>query len=172
MTRLTTIFLFLAFTTWQVLGEETIPANPGESPPPVMQGGKGKGKGKGRVLPPAPSAPVPGSPPTPSTPPQAPASTPPAQQNAGADFFARKIQPVLQQKCFECHQTGRKMKGGLAVDSHAALLAGGDSGPALVPGDAAKSLLYESITHCCMKIENQIWGVSSRLGAWNKKFSL
>jgi hypothetical protein len=39
------------------------------------------------------------------------------------------------------------MKGGLAVDSQAALIAGGDSGPALVPGDAAKSLLYESMTY-------------------------
>ena len=39
------------------------------------------------------------------------------------------------------------MKGGLAVDSHAALLAGGDSGPALVPGDAAKSLIYVSMTY-------------------------
>jgi hypothetical protein len=54
---------------------------------------------------------------------------------------------VLQQKCFNCHQTGRKMKGGLAVDSHAALIAGGDSGPPLVPGDAAKSLLYVSMTY-------------------------
>ena len=68
-------------------------------------------------------------------------------QAAGADFFTQKILPVLQQKCFNCHQTGRKMKGGLAVDSLAALIAGGDSGPALVPGDAAKSLLYVSMTY-------------------------
>jgi hypothetical protein len=68
-------------------------------------------------------------------------------QAAGADFFNQKILPVLQQKCFNCHQTGRKMKGGLAVDSHTALIAGGDSGPALVPGDAAKSLLYVSMTY-------------------------
>lgn len=39
------------------------------------------------------------------------------------------------------------MKGGLAVDSHAALLTGGETGPALVPGDAAKSLLYISMTY-------------------------
>ena len=68
-------------------------------------------------------------------------------QAASADFFNQKILPVLQQKCFNCHQTGRKMKGGLAVDSHAALIAGGDSGPSLVPGDAAKSLLYVSLTY-------------------------
>jgi Planctomycete cytochrome C len=68
-------------------------------------------------------------------------------QGVSADFFTQKILPVLQQKCFNCHQTGRKMKGGLAVDSQAALIAGGDSGPALVPGDAAKSLLYVSMTY-------------------------
>jgi hypothetical protein len=54
---------------------------------------------------------------------------------------------VLQDKCFNCHQTGRKTKGGLAVDSHAALLTGGETGPALIPGDAAKSLLYISMTY-------------------------
>jgi hypothetical protein len=68
-------------------------------------------------------------------------------QAVGADFFSQKILPVLQQKCFNCHQTGRKMKGGLAVDSQAALVAGGDSGPSLVPADAAKSLLYVSMTY-------------------------
>lgn len=68
-------------------------------------------------------------------------------QAVGADFFNQKILPVLQQKCLNCHQTGRKMKGGLAVDSLAALIAGGDSGPSLVPGDAAKSLLYVSMTY-------------------------
>ena len=50
-------------------------------------------------------------------------------QGVSADFFTQKILPVLQQKCFNCHQTGRKMKGGLAVDSQAALITGGDSGP-------------------------------------------
>jgi len=111
--------------------------SPEPEPPMGMRGGfgKGKGKGKGRPMPPAPT-PAPSPTPSPS-----PAGIP------NAALFEQKILPVLQQKCFNCHQTGRKMKGGLAVDSHAALLAGGDSGPALVPGDAAKSLLYVSMTY-------------------------
>ena len=99
-----------------------------QTPPPM---GKAKGKGKGR--------PIPVTPPT---------NPPPAPVVAGnASFFEQRILPVLQDKCFNCHQTGRKTKGGLAVDSHAALLTGGETGPALIPGDAAKSLLYISMTY-------------------------
>jgi hypothetical protein len=133
MTQQTILILLLALTTVQLLGQAPMPEKPGETPPPTMRGGfgKGKGKGKGRSMP--------------MTPPTTPAPAPAAAGNAS--FFEQRILPVLQDKCFNCHQTGRKMKGGLAVDSHAALLAGGDSGPALVPGDAAKSLLYVSMTY-------------------------
>jgi hypothetical protein len=139
----------------QSLAQAPMPEKPEEAPqpPPGMRGGfgKGKGKGKGRPMTPPspPTAPTTG-PTTPAKPPQVPANAqqaPQAPQKACADFFSQKILPVLQQKCFNCHQAGRKMKGGLAVDSHAALLAGGDSGPALVPGDAAKSVLYVSMTY-------------------------
>ena len=37
------------------------------------------------------------------------------------------------------------MSGGLRVDSREALLTGGDSGPAIVPGDTEKSLLIEAV---------------------------
>lgn len=108
-----------------------------QTPPPMGIGkGKGKGKGKGRPMPTTP----------PTTPP-APSPTPAPAPAGNASFFEQKILPVLQDKCFNCHQTGRKMKGGLAVDSHAALLTGGETGPALVPGDAAKSLLYIAMTY-------------------------
>lgn len=148
MTQPTTLFLLFALTTAQVLGQAPTPEKPGETPPPVMRGGfgKGKGKGKGRFMPPAPPTPAPSPTPAPTVPPSTPIVQP-GSQAASADFFNQKILPVLQQKCFNCHQTGRKMKGGLAVDSHAALIAGGDSGPSLVPGDAAKSLLYVSMTY-------------------------
>lgn len=155
MTQPTTLILLFALTTAQVVGQAPTPEKPGDTPPPAMRGGfgKGKGKGKGRFMPPVPPTPSPVPAPTPA--PALPPSTPTGQtpsgakggQAAGADFFQQKILPVLQQKCFNCHQTGRKMKGGLAVDSHAALIAGGDSGPPLVPGDAAKSLLYVSMTY-------------------------
>ncbi len=155
MTQPTTLILLFALTTAQVVGQAPTPEKPGDTPPPTIRGGfgKGKGKGKGRFMPPVPPTPSPVPAPTPA--PALPPSTPTGQtpsgakggQAAGADFFQQKILPVLQQKCFNCHQTGRKMKGGLAVDSHAALIAGGDSGTSLVPGDAAKSLLYVSMTY-------------------------
>lgn len=143
------ICLLLLLLAASANGQAPTPEKPGETPPQAMRRGfgKGKGKGKGRFMPPGP--------PTPAPAPAMPPSTPTVQtptgakggQAASADFFQQKILPVLQQKCFNCHQTGRKMKGGLAVDSHAALIAGGDSGTSLVPGDAAKSLLYVSMTY-------------------------
>ena len=49
---------------------------------------------------------------------------------------------ILQKECFRCH-TPEKRKGGLVMTSREALLQGGDSGPALVPGDPAKSSIVE-----------------------------
>ena len=62
------------------------------------------------------------------------------------EFFEKKIRPVLVAECYECH-AGAKQKGGLRLDSREALRAGGESGPALVPGDPGASLLIRSIAH-------------------------
>ncbi|HVR85036.1 MAG TPA: DUF1553 domain-containing protein [Planctomycetota bacterium] len=74
-----------------------------------------------------------------------------AAQEPGAsdtDFFERKIRPVLAERCLGCHGAGaKKQKGGLSLDTREALLQGGDSGPALVPGDAQKSLLLRAIRY-------------------------
>ncbi|MFM8932336.1 MAG: c-type cytochrome domain-containing protein, partial [Gemmataceae bacterium] len=59
-------------------------------------------------------------------------------------FFESRVRPTLIQHCFECH--GQKnTRGGLRVDSREALLKGGDSGPALIPGKATESLLIQAI---------------------------
>ncbi len=63
------------------------------------------------------------------------------------EFFESRIRPVLAQECYECHNSHDKAKGGLALDHRAALLKGGDTGPAVVPGNAAGSLLIQSIRH-------------------------
>ena len=60
--------------------------------------------------------------------------------------FEKSVRPVLVEKCVSCHGPD-KQKGGLRVDSRAALLTGGDRGPALVPGDPGKSLLLHALAH-------------------------
>ncbi|MGD9646444.1 MAG: PSD1 and planctomycete cytochrome C domain-containing protein [Pirellulales bacterium] len=68
----------------------------------------------------------------------------PAVTAADEEFFELKIRPVLAGTCFKCHG-GDKVAQGLRVDSREALVAGGDSGPAIVPGDAEASLLVKAI---------------------------
>ncbi|MCP5517423.1 MAG: PSD1 domain-containing protein [Verrucomicrobiales bacterium] len=66
---------------------------------------------------------------------------------AAADaFFERRIRPVLADNCYQCHSPAAgKVRGGLTVDSRAGLLAGGDTGPAIQPGDPASSLLLRAV---------------------------
>src|SRR5688500_15043359 len=63
-----------------------------------------------------------------------------AQDGADLEFFESKIRPVLAEHCIGCHGA-KKQKGGLRLDSRAAWAKGGDSGPAVVPGKADRSLL-------------------------------
>jgi hypothetical protein len=60
------------------------------------------------------------------------------------EHFEKQVRPVLIERCQSCHGA-EKQRGGLRLDSRAALLKGGDSGPAIVPGDPAKSLLIKAI---------------------------
>jgi Protein of unknown function (DUF1553)/Protein of unknown function (DUF1549)/Planctomycete cytochrome C len=63
-------------------------------------------------------------------------------------FFREKIRPVLETSCFTCHSANAaKVKGGLLLDSREALLRGGDTGPAVVPGNIGESLLLQAIRH-------------------------
>ena len=69
-----------------------------------------------------------------------------------AEFFEQKIRPLLVTHCVKCHgddkaTKGKEPKGGLRTDGRAALLKGGDNGPAVVPGDPAKSKLIEAIRY-------------------------
>src|SRR5215831_5554316 len=59
------------------------------------------------------------------------------------EFFESRIRPVLANHCYACH-TESKL-GGLRVDSRVALLAGGKSGPAIVPGRPDESLLIRAV---------------------------
>ena len=67
--------------------------------------------------------------------------------SAGADeFFEKKVRPLLATHCFGCHGP-EKQESGLRLDSREAILHGGDTGPAALPGSGAESLLLEAIEH-------------------------
>ena len=58
--------------------------------------------------------------------------------------FLEDIQPVLSKNCYECHGP-EKQKGGLRLDDKSSALKGGDSGPLLVAGKSADSLLIQAV---------------------------
>jgi hypothetical protein len=61
-------------------------------------------------------------------------------------FFEAKVRPLLAERCFGCHGA-EKQKSGLRLDSRAAMLAGGDAGPAVEPGKPEASLLIDAINY-------------------------
>ncbi len=64
------------------------------------------------------------------------------------EFFENKIRPLLADNCYKCHSSqSEKVKGGLLLDSRDGILNGGDSGPAIVPGDPEKSLLIKAVRY-------------------------
>ena len=77
------------------------------------------------------------------------ASSPSAWASDPVEFFEKKIRPILVEHCQKCHggDLNKEPKGSLRVDSHEALLKGGDSGPAIVPGEPAKSRLLEAVKY-------------------------
>ena len=71
-----------------------------------------------------------------------------APRPADVEFFEKKVRPLLVERCYGCHSAqAKKQKGGLLLDSRAALLKGGDSGPAVVPGKPDKSLLIQAVRY-------------------------
>src|SRR4051794_13669578 len=61
-----------------------------------------------------------------------------------ARFFEAQVRPILAEHCVKCHGP-EKQKAYLRLDSRAAALAGGDSGPAVVPGNLEESLLVAAV---------------------------
>jgi mono/diheme cytochrome c family protein len=61
-------------------------------------------------------------------------------------YYTDKVQPILKENCYRCHG-GENHRGGLQIDSKAALLKGGRDGTVLVPGSPEKSLLISLIRH-------------------------
>jgi len=67
-------------------------------------------------------------------------------QRAAMTFFEKEVRPILANRCYECHGE-KKQKGGLRADQIGYLKAGGDTGPALVPGKPEESPLIEAVRH-------------------------
>jgi hypothetical protein len=62
-------------------------------------------------------------------------------------FFESQVRPILETACFKCHGAEPKIKGGLRLTSRAAILKGGDTGPAVSLDDPTKSLLLKAISY-------------------------
>lgn len=68
-----------------------------------------------------------------------------AASRVGAEVeYLRDVKPLLQARCYACHGS-LKQEGGLRLDTAASILQGGESGPAVVAGEAAGSLLVQRV---------------------------
>ena len=73
------------------------------------------------------------------------AAEPSAEQ---IEFFESKVRPIFAEHCYTCHsEKAEKLKGGLRLDSADAILKGGDTSPAIIPGDVEGSLLIKAVRY-------------------------
>ncbi|MGE3804528.1 MAG: DUF1553 domain-containing protein [Gemmataceae bacterium] len=71
-----------------------------------------------------------------------------ADDPASADFFEKKIRPVLVDHCYKCHSsTSKRLKANLRLDTRAGILKGGDTGAMILPGKSAESLLIKALRY-------------------------
>ena len=72
--------------------------------------------------------------------------SPNAWAGPAEDHFENTVRPLLASQCAKCHDD-KKQQGGLRLDSRAALLKGGESGPAILLGKVEESLLIRAVRH-------------------------
>ena len=66
----------------------------------------------------------------------------------GADFFEKKIRPILVKHCYECHSGDpKKARANFVLDTREGLRKGGQSGSAIAPGNPDESLLIEAVRY-------------------------
>src|SRR5262249_2774080 len=75
-------------------------------------------------------------------------------QSTGDDFFEKKIRPILATNCYDCHSSSLKSPmGGFVLDTKSGLLKGGASGPVIVPGKPAESLLLRALRYNDLRLK-------------------
>jgi len=83
------------------------------------------------------------------------------EKREAAPDFQKDVLPIFEEKCLRCH--GAKRRGGkLDMRTLEAMLVGGDTGSAIKPGHANKSLIIELIHHKEMPPKKEKSAVSSR----------
>ena len=123
---------------------------PHASAPPPTSDASVPAKGNREVAPPPNPASDATAPSTPATPNASPAHAAPPSPELLANLpsrlalFPTEVQPLLRARCASCHG-GKTPAGGLEVADYAALLRGGDTGPAVTPGKPDQSLLVHRI---------------------------
>ena len=70
-----------------------------------------------------------------------------AAAGEGEDLFERAIRPYLIERCYECHGTHGTREHNLALDWAGGMREGGFSGPAVVPGKPAESMIMVALRH-------------------------
>ena len=70
------------------------------------------------------------------------------QGKEGVATFEKHIRPLLIKHCYSCHSAkAEKLKGGLLLDNRNGMMSGGDTGPAIVPGEPDQSLLLKAVRY-------------------------
>lgn len=72
--------------------------------------------------------------------------TPAASAESGPLTYEDDVRPLLKAYCFHCHGEDEELAGGLDLRLQRMIVAGGDSGPAIVPGKRSASLLFDYIS--------------------------
>jgi hypothetical protein len=64
----------------------------------------------------------------------------------GIAFFEAHVRPLLAARCYECHSSeAKELRGGLRLDTRSGVLAGGESGPVVVPLRPEESRLLAAV---------------------------
>ena len=60
---------------------------------------------------------------------------------AGSIVFETHVRPIFKANCFHCHGEGTKLESGLDLRLRRLIVKGGETGPAIIPGKPAESVL-------------------------------